>query len=79
MMGRDSSNGGLITASLLHGEVRDEDGPISINDLEGGDAPPAGGGSSSSFTIAVVFSTLIAVCGSFIFGTAVSVTTHPQY
>ncbi|XP_010660061.1 sugar transporter ERD6-like 5 isoform X1 [Vitis vinifera] len=71
MMGRDSSNGGLITASLLHGEVRDEDGPISINDLEGGDAPPAGGGSSSFFTIAVVFSTLIAVCGSFIFGTAV--------
>ncbi|XP_059598432.1 sugar transporter ERD6-like 5 isoform X8 [Vitis vinifera] len=70
MMGRDSSNGGLITASLLHGEVRDEDGPISINDLEGGDAPPAGGGSSSFFTIAVVFSTLIAVCGSFIFGTA---------
>ena len=75
MMGRDSSNGGLITASLLHGEVSDEDGPISINDLEGGDAPPTGGG----FTVVVVFSTLIAVCGSFIFGTAVSVTTHPQY
>ncbi|RVW53391.1 Sugar transporter ERD6-like 8 [Vitis vinifera] len=67
MMGRDSSNGGLITASLLDGEVRNEDGPISINDLEGGDAPPTGGG----FTVVVVFSTLIAVCGSFIFGTAV--------